>query len=115
MGLDISITVKGHTHDFRKRNWLMPFVENSIGSEVENCEPYELSKETMLDLLERIDNVLADHILAEELLPTQGGFFFGSTEYGDHYFMQLQDAKERLEEDVKSMDDDDSATFWSWW
>lgn len=115
MGLDISITVKGNTHDFRKRNWLMPFIENSICSEVENCETYKLSKETMMDLLERIDDVLADHNLAEELLPTQGGCFFGSTEYDDHYFMQLQDAKEQLEEDVKSMDDDDSATFWSWW
>lgn len=115
MGLDISITVKGHTHDFRKRNWLMPFVENAIGHEVANCEDYELSKETMRDLLDRIDEVLADHDLAEELLPTQGGCFFGNTEYDDSYFMQLQNTKEQLEEDVKSMDDDDSATFWSWW
>lgn len=115
MGLDISITIQGHTHDFRKRNWLIPFVEDDIGSEVENCESYELSKETMVDLLERIDKVLADHSLAEELLPSQGGFFFGSTEYDDYYFMQLQDAKEQLEEDVKSMYDDDFATFWSWW
>ena len=115
MGLDITIDVKGNAHDFRKRNWLMPFVEEAIDQEVESCESYELSKETMLDLLERIDKVLADHSLAEELLPTTSGFFFGSTEYDDRYFMQLQDAKEQLEKDVKSMDDDDSATFWSWW
>ncbi len=115
MGLDITITVNGNSHDFRKRNWLIPFVENAIGSEVENCETYNLSKETMLDLLARIDAVLSDHVLAEEILPTQLGSFFGRTEYDDLYFRDLQDAKERLEEDVKSMNDNDTAQFWSWW
>lgn len=115
MGLDITITVKGTERDFRKRNWLIPFVEKAIGSEVENCERYGLSKETMLDLLERIDKVLEDHSLAEELLPTRSGFFYGHTEYDEWYFKDLQDAKEKLEEDVKSMDDDDSASFWCWW
>ena len=115
MGLDITITIKETSHDFRKRNWLMPFVENAIDKEVENCEYYELSKETMLDLLDRIDKVLADHAFAEELLPTQGGLFFGSTQYDEWYFKSLQDAKDKLEEDVKSMDDDDTAVFWSWW
>lgn len=115
MGLDITITIKETLHDFRKRNWLIPFVENAVGDEVENCGCYELSKETMIDLLDRIDKVLADHNFAEELLPTQGGFFFGGTEYDDQYFKNLQDAKDKLEEDVKSMDDDDTAIFWSWW
>ena len=115
MGLDITITIKKTSHDFRKRNWLMPFVENAIGHEVENCVEYELSKEMMLDLLDRIDKVLADHDLADELLQTQAGFFYGSTQYDDWYFEDLRDAKDQLEEDVKSMDDDENAIFWSWW
>ena len=115
MGLDITVTIKETSHDFRKRNWLIPFVENAIDNEVENCVEYELTKETMIDLLDRIDKVLADHTLAEELLPTQEGFFFGRTEYDDRYFEHLQDAKDKLEEDVKSMDNDDTAIFWSWW
>ena len=115
MGLDITITIKNTSHDFRKRNWLMPFVENAICHEVESCEDYELSKETMRDLLDRIDKVLADHDLAEELLPTQDGIFFGETKYDEWYFKNLQDAKDQLEDDVKSMDDDETATFWSWW
>lgn len=115
MGLDITITIKKTSYDFRKCNWLMPFVENAIGHEVENCEDYELSKETMRDLLDRIDKVLADHDLAEKLLPTQGGSFYGSTQYGEWYFKNLQYTKDQLEDDVKSMDDDETATFWSWW
>ena len=115
MGLDITITIKTTSHDFCKRNWLIPFVEKAIGKEIENCEEYELSKETMFDLLDRIDKVLADHDLAEELLPTQDGYFYGSTQYNDWYFENLQDAKYRLEEDVKSMDDNETAIFWSWW
>lgn len=115
MGLDITITLGRTSHNFRKRNWLMPFVKKAIDKEVENCEYYELSKETMLDLLDRIDKVLADHDLAEELLPTQEGYFYGSTHYDERYFEKLQDTKNELEEDVKAMDDNDSAIFWSWW
>lgn len=115
MGLDICIAANGNRHDFRKYNWLMPFVEKAIGSEVENCEYYRLSKETMLDLLERIDEVLADHSLAQALLPSRSGFFFGSTEYDDRYFNALRITKEELTEDVKSMNDNDTARFWSWW
>lgn len=115
MGLDITITIGKTSHDFRKRNWLMPFVENAIDREVENCEYYELSKETMIDLLDRIDKVLADHDFAEELLPTEVGCFYGNTDYNEQYFEDLQDAKDKLEEEVKAMDDNDSAIFWSWW
>ncbi len=115
MGLDITIIIKKTSHDFRKRNWLIPFVENAIGNEVENCKDYELSKETMLDLLERIDKVLADHRLAQKLLPCESGYLFGSIKYDAIYFGNLQIAKEELTEDVKSMDDNDTATFCSWW
>jgi len=47
--------------------------------------------------------VLADHTKAEELLPTGGGFFFGSTEYDEWYFHGVKKTVEivsKLIEDV---------------
>ena len=35
--------------------------------------------------------VIEDATVAKRLLPTRGGFFFGSTEYDEHY---LEDVKE---------------------
>lgn len=115
MGLDITITSKKHTQDFRKRNFLIAWVEKVRGGEVENCETYALEKEQLESLLADIDRVLEDNILAEDLLPTCGGFFFGNTEYDDCYFADLQDARERIGQMVADMEDGETADFWSWW
>jgi hypothetical protein len=40
--------------------------------------------------------VLADNSKAEELLPSASGFFFGSTEYDEYYFGDLQVTVEML-------------------
>ena len=42
------------------------------------------------NLADTVDQVLADHSLASELLPTQGGFFFGDIDYGEYYFEDLE-------------------------
>ncbi len=44
--------------------------------------------------------VLANPELAEELLPTQSGFFFGNTEYNEYYLADLKDTKKILEEAI---------------
>jgi hypothetical protein len=47
------------------------------------------SNSDLQKLLDTVNQVLADHSLASALLPTQGGFFFGNTEYGEDYFHDL--------------------------
>lgn len=54
---------------------------------------YVVNRETLRHLVDLIDKVLNDHSLAKSLLPTQDGFFFGSTEYDDWYFSDLKDTK----------------------
>jgi hypothetical protein len=49
-----------------------------------------------LSVLVTVRKVLDDPKLAEELLPTQGGFFFGSTEYDECYFAGLRETEEIL-------------------
>lgn len=115
MGLDITITSKKHTEDFRKRNFLITWVEKVRNGEVENCETYSLEKEQLESLLADIDRVLEDNSLAEELLPTCEGFFFGNTKYDDYYFADLRDARERIGQMVADMEDGETADFWSWW
>lgn len=40
--------------------------------------------------------VIEDSAVAQELLPTQSGFFFGHTEYDQYYYQDLKDTVEQL-------------------
>ena len=115
MGLDITLkTAKGEKY-FRKVNFLIPFVESKIGHELDDCETAELSVEDMADLVERCKTVLDDHGKANDLLPTQCGFFFGSTAYDEWYFKDVQQVYDDASELLNEMTEGDTASFWAWW
>ncbi|MBR1927147.1 MAG: hypothetical protein IJ840_05300 [Bacteroidales bacterium] len=48
------------------------------------------------DLIERCTKVLINHDLADVLLPTKEGFFFGNTEYNENYFANVTDCIDQL-------------------
>ena len=63
--------------------------------------------------------VLEDHSQAEELLPTVDGFFFGSTEYDEGYFDDVEQVLKYCEETLLPMfdelDDRESIYFSTWY
>jgi len=61
------------------------FVENVQYGE-DDCHIYEVDVDQLKELLAVCEEVLADRSKAEELLPTQAGFFFGSLEYDEWYW-----------------------------
>jgi hypothetical protein len=73
-------------------NW---FVQNVQDGE-DNCTPHYVSGDQLKELLETVNKVLKNKDLAEELLPTAEGFFFGGTEYDRYYFDDLKSTKEIL-------------------
>jgi hypothetical protein len=68
-------------------NW---FVQNVQDGE-DNCGSYYVTREQLEELKEVCINVLANKELAEDLLPTESGFFFGSTTYDEYYYGDLND------------------------
>lgn len=60
----------------------------------------EVTKETALDIIDRCEKVLADHKKAEKLLPTRTGFFFGSTDYDQYYFEDVERVLKVFKENV---------------
>jgi hypothetical protein len=60
----------------------------------ENVGRYIISRNDLIDLVFVMKRILVDNSvkLAEETLPTESGFFFGSTEYDEFYFNDLKDA-----------------------
>lgn len=72
------------------------FVEHAQGGVDECQESDAINPEKLLDLVERCDKVLADHSLADSLLPAQSGFFFGGTDYDDYYFSDLKETRDLI-------------------
>jgi len=59
-----------------------------------------LTDDGWTDILED-GHKLDDPAVAEEHLPTQQGFFFGSTDYDEHYYRNLQDTVEIIDRALK--------------
>lgn len=72
------------------------FVENVQYGEDE-CNPYPAYREQLESLLNICKQIKEDHSLADELLPTGDGFFFGSTEYDDWYFEDINSTIDIIE------------------
>ena len=69
------------------------FVKNVQGGEDE-CRPHHVSREDLTALKDVCEQVLANKKLARDLLPTASGFFFGSTEFDQYYFQDLEQTVE---------------------
>jgi len=79
-------------------NW---FVE-ICGGGVDECQPMYVNRQHLEELREICNQVLADHSLAEELLPTSAGFFFGSTDFDEYYFKDLEYTVKVIDRCLKS-------------
>ena len=89
---------------WRKANAIHKFFVDEVQDGNDNCERHYVSRETLQELLDRITTILdiktpvAREMKAEELLPTNNiGCFFGTDEYDDWYYKDLEDTKNTLE------------------
>ena len=95
---------------FRKVNFLYKYY-----SEIMKDESCIVSKQDIEELIKTCENVLS-HIgnvdYAIENLPTTGGFFFGSTEYNNYYWEDVNDCLNQMKKLHKAMGNEDFA-LWS--
>lgn len=81
---------------WRKSNHIHQWFVNNVQGGDDDCGEYVLSVDNLKELLATCEEVLADHLKAPDLLPTQSGFFFGSTDYDESYFEDTQETANRL-------------------
>lgn len=116
MGLDIVLfkTKAAEVANFRKVNFLFKFFEDKIGDR--NPTTIEVTTDDLCELRDRCSKVLTDHTLAEELLPTCSGFFFGSTEYDKDYFKDVLQVLDVCESLLKQpLDDGERYELYVWY
>lgn len=81
-----------------------------------NCEYVEVSKQDLKNLIDDCKKVLGDHYLAKDILPTQGGFFFGNAYYNDDYFEDLENTITQVQKVIDETDWDNQIVEYScWW
>lgn len=79
---------------WRKANQIHQWFVSNVQSGEDNCAEYYVSREQLEELRNACMEVIKDENKADELLPTQSGFFFGSTEIDEWYW---QDVKATVE------------------
>jgi len=81
---------------WRKANQIHQwFVDNVQGGQ-DNCREYYVDIDQLKELVDLCQKVLENKDQASELLPTVSGFFFGSTEYDEFYFEDIQNTIKML-------------------
>ncbi|MGA1049396.1 MAG: hypothetical protein ACO3UU_15425, partial [Minisyncoccia bacterium] len=76
---------------WRKANQIHKWFVDNVMSGVDECQTVYINRKNIKTIINLCEKVLETPQLAESLLPTGSGFFFGSTEYDDYYFQDLKD------------------------
>lgn len=99
--------IKSQVMYWRKANAIHRwFVENCQGG-VDDCRTANVQLSQLEELLDIVNQALADPTKAAELLPSQIGFFFGSPEYDEYYFIDLEETKEELTKIIAEAKEDE--------
>jgi len=102
---------------FRKVNFIYRYFQPKLEDE---CA--FVTKADLEDIIERCDKILEgvdirkeipyEKIeLAQELLPTQSGFFFGSTDYDKWYFSDVKDARRQMKKLLRGFNEDTDVIY----
>ena len=102
---------------FRKVNFIYHYFQPKL---VDECA--FVTKADLEDIIERCDKILEgvdirkeipyEKIdLAQELLPTQSGFFFGSTDYDKWYFADVKDVRRQMKKLLRGFNEDTDVIY----
>lgn len=93
--------------DWRKANAIHKWFVDRVQKGNDNCGEYYVPHTALRELLDLVTQVLdaqQDTAVAHKLLPTQEGFFFGSTDYDSYYYQDLEHTKKVLTEALEDTD-----------
>jgi len=87
---------------WRKANQIHRWFVMNVQNGNDDCGDYWVDGEKLKELLDLCKKVDADHSLAEDLLPSTSGFFFGGTDYDEWYFEDIKNTIKILESALES-------------
>ena len=100
---------------WRKANAIHKWFVDNVQNGEDNCSTYDVEREQLEELRDLVQRVLEDHTLAESLLPTQEGFFFGGTQYDEYYFADLEHTRDSINAILEEFPDQWDFEYHSSW
>ena len=100
---------------WRKSNQIHGWFVKHVQGGVDNCEEYHVTRDQLQLLLDNCKLVLINKEEAPNLLPPQEGFFFGSYEYDEYYWQDIQDTIDQLEKILNEYPQDWDFKYQSSW
>ena len=101
---------------WRKANQIRGWFAELLGEDSNGVCKGKVNKEDIEKLLDTCKQVLINSSLAKTLLPTTEGFFFGSNEYDEYYFDDIEETVEICERLLKEFDfDTNYLIYYEWW
>ena len=79
---------------WRKANAIHKWFVDNVQEGTDDCSSYWVSSERLVELRDRCQRILDFKHLAAGQLPTTEGFFFGSTEYDEWYFKDIENTRD---------------------
>ena len=99
---------------WRKANAINKWFTDQCNGGIEhNCQDIPVTKQQLISLKADVLNVLDKVYEPSEILPTQSGFFFGSTEYDDWYYDDLKNTVDIIDNALATGETD--FTYSVWW
>ena len=75
---------------WRKANAIHKWFVDNVQNGIDDCGQYSVTREKLEELQTLCKTALNLRDRGDPLLPTQSGFFFGSTSYDDLYYQDLE-------------------------
>jgi hypothetical protein len=99
------ITVNVNVAYWRKANAIHEWFVKNVQDGEDDCKSHYVSRDMLRELHDVCRKVVeaGTQEVAQELLPTASGFFFGDTEYGEYYFEQVDWTAKRLAEILRTI------------
>lgn len=89
---------------WRKFNALHNHIVEVWGNGRDECQPIEIPVDGLRTIRDKMQIILENKDMAEEILPTKDGFFFGPIEYDDWYFENVENTRDELTQFLEKVD-----------
>lgn len=99
---------------WRKANHIHKWFVANVQNGTDDCGQYSVEREQLKALRDLCQEVLDHPKKAKDVLPTEEGFFFGSTEYNEDYRNDLKDTINQIDRVLKIPDEWDFEYRSSW-
>jgi hypothetical protein len=88
--------------------------EEGVEGGIANCKDYAVSREKLVELRDTIR--VAVETRDTSLLPPTSGFFYGSTEVDEGYWIDLNWTANRVDAVLSEYNEEDwEFEYWAWW